>query len=847
MDDKKEKTNTFNQDLIFENITISNRIYNYFYFMLNNKKEINFFILYILYILETIQLISYGFSDPHINTWKVNSSTINKISDIIGILRITALMGYIKFNIFLIIFFFLVIFIFSLCVFLAVQILFFKSESKFFVTSINIIRNLIYILSIFFFIPITEIVLLPLKCNSENKVDIVKEGIQCWDDLHYLYSILGIISSFLFFICNFFLIYFFFYPFNFHDSSIRIQSTNDNIFLLIKYIFCWKFILVKSEYLSITILFIFSLYTMIKEFSEYSFNNNTIETFINLKNFLVFWTYSILLFAKFFENTEINGFIYIYIFGIPIVIICCILLINKQNSFYILNNDSYNNLNKYLKETRVFIKLVTCFIEGGKNIRFGKENGNQKEDILLKGVIKLHTIKCIKEDCPLIKFIQNPGNYNVQKQCLLNYMTIYFVSGMKNFPSSKLLFLYYIQFNFKYRSNLNSVKTNISLLQNSNNTNKINFIIFILSKDINNMKSKDIYGDSSNHEQELEILNKKYQRFKYLIENCTKLYGEFWGIFATNITNNLNNKKIYNIGQKLNIYLKEINVLWENELKTKKIEPENEIIIQLYSRFLREILWNRKKSEEISQKLINENQLNRDMKNIKKEKNAETNIETQLENPNYILYSTSNEKGECSITHSTSSFANLLGYMKNEIIGKRIEILMPEIFKKGHSNMLSEKIKQIHLNYKSERNSFHEKDEKNNFILVKSKMGYLIPLSAKFSLNEDMDFSNSYIIKAYMEPRDKKSVYGYYILTKNDFSICGISSSSIYLGLSNDIINKYTINIEFLIRDNNLENIDFIENIKEYEDEMRRYSRFNKIISKEKYFYANKYNEIWRF
>ena len=42
--------------------------------------------------------------------------------------------------------------------------------------------------------------------------------------------------------------------------------------------------------------------------------------------------------------------------------------------------------------------------------------------------------------------------------------------------------------------------------------------------------------------------------------------------------------------------------------------------------------------------------------------------------------------------------------MKNEIIGKRIEILMPEIFKEGHSNMLSEKIKQIHLNYKSERN-----------------------------------------------------------------------------------------------------------------------------------------------
>ena len=98
------------------------------------------------------------------------------------------------------------------------------------------------------------------------------------------------------------------------------------------------------------------------------------------------------------------------------------------------------------------------------------------------------------------------------------------------------------------------------------------------------------------------------------------------------------------------------------------------------------------------------------MNNIKKEKNAETNIETQLENPNYILYSTSNEKGECSITNSTSSFANLLGYMKNEIIGKRIEILMPEIFKAEHSNMLSEK---NHNRENDEENKEENKEKKS--------------------------------------------------------------------------------------------------------------------------------------
>jgi hypothetical protein len=213
MDDKQDKGNKLNQDLLYENKANSNKIYNYFYSLLNYKKDTSFLELYILYILETIQLISYALSDPHIDIWKEKSSTLKSISDIIGISRITTLMKYVKFDIYLIIFFILIIFIFALFVFLIVQILFFKTESKFFFATIDIIRSLIYPLFIFFYIPITELVLLPLKCNSDNKVDLVKEGIKCWDNMHYLYSILGIISSILFLLCILFFINFFFLSF----------------------------------------------------------------------------------------------------------------------------------------------------------------------------------------------------------------------------------------------------------------------------------------------------------------------------------------------------------------------------------------------------------------------------------------------------------------------------------------------------------------------------------------------------------------------------------------------------------------------------------------------------------
>ena len=819
MEEKKDKVNQYNQDIIIENNSIFNRIYNYFYNILNNSKEISFLEIYILNILEAIQLISYGISEPHINTWKENKSTMKTISDIIGMSRLTTFMKYVKFDIYIVIFFILIIFIFGLCIFLTMQILFFKPESKYFMTSVKIIKNLIYPLYIFFFIPITELVLLPLNCKKEN-VDIVKEGIQCWNNMHYLYSILGIISSILFLLCNLFLVYFFFYPYNYHDSSIPIHSTNNILFLFIKYIFALRFTIVRNEYLSIAILFIFTLYIMIQEFNNHTFNNNRIKIFINLKNFLAFWTYFVLLFAKFFENTQINGLIYIFCFGIPIIIIFSILLVDNSDSITDYNIENFANMKDYLKKTRILIKLITSFIEGSKNIRFGTENNNQKEDILLKGLIKIHTLKCIKEDCPLTKFIKNPSNYNIQRQCLLNYMTIYFGLGMKLFPSCANILLYHIQFNISNKSNLNSVRNNISYLQNYCHTNQITFLIFILDKYIHDMKMKNTNGDSPAYEHELELLNQKYKRLKYLIENSSKLYGQFWGMFATNVTNSLNTFKLNNIGQQLNIYLKEINTLWDDELRTKKVPQENEAIVQIYSRFLREILWNKIKSEEIINKLINQDHYNLNSKKVENIKLEENKIDAELENPNYIIYATSNEKGECSINQCTNSIANLLGYMKSEIIGKRIEILMPEIYRAGHAIMLSEKIKKSNVN-KSNINSFRENDKKNIFILAKNKMGYLMPFNAKFSLSEDTDFSNSFIFKSYFESKDLKSEYAYHILTKCDFSICGISSSAIHLGLSMDILNKYFINIEFLIKDKNLKDINFIEKINEYEEELK--------------------------
>ena len=54
---------------------------------------------------------------------------------------------------------------------------------------------------------------------------------------------------------------------------------------------------------------------------------------------------------------------------------------------------------------------------------------------------------------------------------------------------------------------------------------------------------------------ESNLGTQNYKRLKELISSSTKVYVEFWGIFATNITNNLNTIKLYKLGEKFVAYL----------------------------------------------------------------------------------------------------------------------------------------------------------------------------------------------------------------------------------------------------------------------------------------------------
>ena len=825
---EKERNNYYFQNVNTNDKNFKYKIFRYFYSLFQLRKEYKSYLKIILIFIETIQIISYSFSSNHYNSWKSSTRSLKVISNILEGFRLVAYIKHIRYKIYSIISYLLIIIIFLLCLIILLNIIFIESESKLYKTLSIIIRPLIDLIVIVFYIPITEIILIPIKCVN-GKVDGFSDGERCWQINHYLRFILVIIGSLLIFVWSFFMTFFSFYPFQNAMSTVRITSNNDIIILIMKLILILQNIFISNEYMSLFLLLLMSLVIFFSCTKESTYNNYKLEICINIRNLIIIWTNFVLLVCKLFQSVLADGFLYLLLFGYPIIIYLSFIISNEKDFDDINFYKNLNNINDYLMKAKFNIKLINSFIEKNQNI------GNEDENILFRNItilignIKAHNLTCFNKECPLSKFLNNEGNFIVQKQCLLNYMNFFFNLALKKYPNNFDILILSIYFNFSKRFNLNSVRLNLSQLKKQKFSIKNKYIIYCLEQNIKTLNISGIDLNINNEQEnniQMDLTEIKYKKLKNLIDNSIKLYIEFWGIFSTNISTNINTTKLYSLGEKLNIYLKEINNLWNNELKNKKINNECESYVQLYSNFLLEVLWDVKKSKEVSKKL-NEDKLNnylKDTKQINEEKNLNlNNIEGLIDNEDFILFCEYDDKGKSKIIHSSTSFAQFLGYQKNYFIGKSIKKIFPNIVIEVYCQYFEKCIKLLHSEQNNQQNlSLKESDSnKKGIMILKNIMGYISPINSSINIVNDNDYSDTFIVKFRFENKESKSEYAYYILTNTEFVIENISSSAINLGLSLDLLKKYIVKLDNLIRIND-EKLSNIEKLNEFEEEPKR-------------------------
>ncbi len=820
-DSSFEKNQKNTKDLIQTSDEMNNKekIFNYFYNILK-KKDINVFIICLLIIIETIQIISYGFSDPHKKFWKIKESRIKNINSLIGALRITQILKYVTFNIYLILWAISVILIFVSILLISMAIKFNKPNSSLYKIVVNYGKYVSLLMTSIGLIPCTELLLLMFKCE-DNKISIVKDPIKCYKGVHFLYAALSIVCLIGQNLLNLLFGIFCFDPFNNKNTSTKIDTSADLFYYILALVNSLRYIFIKNEWISIAILLVGSLFNLKKGFDEPTYNNFIIQCLKMIRNSLFLWTSFMIMICKLTFNSKFDGNIYLFLFGMPLIIITCAICYKKESENLIITNVNSGSANDFITRTKSVIKLIGKFIDKYKSIENSKK-GYDKNDIFLKGLVSRHLETCIDEECPLTKYMENQGNYQIQKSCLLHYINTLLIDGIKKFPNNKTIVMTFIQFNYSNKFNLNAAKSYLAKLEKENNTITEDYILFCIKQSVNSLNNNKINsglnGENEEMEKMEEMIEHKFRKLKFLIESTTKLYGEFWGVLSTNLTNNLNLEKLYFLGNRLNILLDEISLLWEKELKTKKIDLENQSIVQLYAYFVREILRNKSKADEITKKLNEEQHFESKKNDI--DKFDPDNLDIILEDQDYVIYCRTNEKGDCSILQCSNSVVNLLGFTKQNLIGKKIEILMPSIFINGHTKVISNKLKILR---KTNPGLNKASDKKQIFILPRTKVGYIIPIYAKFTVYNDDDFSNTFIIKTKIESKDPKSVYAFYILAKDDFTIDSFSSSALTMGLTMDLLKKYVVNLNILIRSSeNHEVINLLDRYNEFEDEPKR-------------------------
>ena len=806
-----------NEEISEEIKTLKIKVFNYFYYMMNVKSITSSVTLSILYSIETIQLISFAFSSNMILNWNISNTFAKYLQYIIEGMRFVPLLQFTSYNSFIVVFYVCFAIVFILFIGLIFQILFYNPNSIIFPRLLSITQFIMPYLTILFFIPLSELFFVPFKCEN-NKL--LVEEVQCYKNKHLILAILGVFGEISFVIFIFMLNSFYFYPFVTGKATIKLNPDVDLLLIKIKLIFVVQFFFVKTHYVSITIILILSLLLIYFNLNRTTYSIKGLEFLINLRNVLVFWSFFMLLISRICLKSHFNNIIFLLVLSYPLITFGFIMFYHRlENQLVLISFGNNDNINSCLTRIKIFTELINSFIEEHKSVMKFGENYNHKNEIMLKGIINIHTDNCLKEDCPLTNFIRNEGNFSTQKQSLLNYMTIVFNESIKKFPNNILIRMYYIQFNYDQKYNLSSVKTTFEEIKNLKFGINYEYILYCQKKHISLMQLNE-NNEENDEEKEKLILEQNYKRLKNLITNATILYVEFWGIFATNITNNINTSKLYKLGEKLNGNLNEIHYLWKNNLKYKKIDVEYQNIAQLFARFLREILWDKKKSE-IVQKKINEEQYLQGYNKINDKKKINVTNIGNIENQGYIIYVNITDKGKCNIIQFSNSLSFIIGYQKQELINKPLEVLMPSILVEGHSKTVVNYIKSS-LKVKNNDNfNLNESEKKTTFILIKNKMGYIIPFNAKFSLFDDNDFSNSFLIKAELETTDIKSMYAYYLLTKPDLSLDCFSSSAIHLGLSMDLLKKYVIKLNILIRTVKDKNLNLSEKYKDYEVNQR--------------------------
>ena len=554
-----------------------------------------------------------------------------------------------------------------------------KNKKKKIMLVVSILRVCLPIICIGFYGQIFLFLLTLFDCK--NGKSYIKPEMDCKTGINYLahlpfVSLAIVLHIIISFITNNLYYRTLFLPSK-SDVLKKTNSLPDVILYLTKTIIIIFFIIDK-ETESEHWVYIFLL-MIITGFNAYI--NISAKNRLNIKLMLLNIILSLILFFGFFTlfiNKLLiflgyNGGFYFFIFWVLYLFLFIIFYKRNQMEFILTDFKYINNANDYIKYILQYYRMIV-----------NKEN-SRNNLTLLKSYLETIEETCINIECPLKIYLEQLKKGYEYKYLLYQYIDILFRYGISKFKNNVVLKSIYAMFLASKMNNKKQAKNILNSIKDEFLSFNRGYNLYRCKKMINN----NYFSSNNNY-----YFNYKtnINDFKKLILELTQLYFEFWNLLNDSKLKNKDNfKDIFTNGSKIMKLRKKVEDKYQMLMKNK---TDNIEIFKLYSEYIKDIL----KDEEKLEKMQNNSIFSQSIKNEDKDYlNYNIDIFKKDDLTNYLLISgTKKDLGiiiDCSINTS-----KLFGYTKDEIIGRNINIFIPDLFHSKHNNIISKQSKTNNFN-----------------------------------------------------------------------------------------------------------------------------------------------------
>ena len=535
---------------------------------------------------------------------------------------------------------------------------------------ISILRIMLPVMSFGFFGQIFLLLTTFFDCQNGNSY--VSTQLKCRTGNWFIYFFPFIVLAIILHICVALLTNLLYYKSifipSYSDVLQKTTSMPDISLIIAKIGIILTFIFDNSEEREHwAMLFFLILFSGINVYTNIFYNHrlNRLIFMLNVIFSLIsFVGFFILFLGKVFKSLGYDGSIFLYSIIIIIIFLFVFLYKNKDFEFVLTDYQSLSNPEEYMNYVIKYFKII-----------MHKDNSRNYSSIL-KSYISTIEETCTLVDCPLKNYLKSLEEGNDSKYLLLKHLEKIFKYGISKFKNDPMLKNAYSMFLLIQMNHKKQAMIELKTISDEQISFNRRYSIYRCKKLIEkwSVQNSSYYF---HYRMDANI-------FKELILKATTLYYEFWSLlYESKFQHSDNFTRLFKIGNEIMDLDKKIDDLYQVLIK---IKTNNLEIYKLYNEFIENILKNEVKSNKIQKSknsIFSETFEN-------EEKNYNFNVGYLKENDavRYILISGA-KKNLGTILDCSISACMVFGYTKGELIGKHLNIFIPEIFHCKHNVILS--------------------------------------------------------------------------------------------------------------------------------------------------------------